>query len=395
MRVLYVTSGFPYPLTSGYLRHFHLSDALTRAGHEVTLASLISASTTDEDISTMEHRLNRVVTARRSGTRLRRSIGRAEELAGIRPADDVRGLVRSIRKFGELAFDVVLMSGKRTVPVLDTVGTTPVVVDLCDATSERLGGMARSARGLTRRRILVELRHVRRAERRLIARANSLLVASERDRQAMAKSNVAIERLVVLPNGVDAAFWERRGKQLGRDLVVMTGVMDYEPNVDAARALIKSVMPLVRKAMPSARLEIVGRNPTPELRTLADQAPATTVTGFVDDVRPHLEAASAFAAPLRFGAGIQNKLLEAMSMSVPSVTSSLAAAGLAIDGHTPPVTVADDPRAFAEALIRVLRAVREDPGPDRAARGYVIDHFSWQRSGDRLAEIVERDGRMA
>jgi hypothetical protein len=392
MRVLYVTSGFPYPLTSGYLRHFHLTDALSRADHDVTLASLVGPSTTADDVATMASRVERVITARRPDSRARRSVGRAAELAGIRPADDVRALVRRIRRLAGHTFDVVLLSGKRATPVLDAIGTTPVVVDLCDATSQRLEGMAHAGSGIARKRILLELGFVRRAERRLIGRAASLLVASERDREAMAANGVAAERLIVLPNGVDASFWERRSDLLGSDLVVMTGVMDYEPNVDAAITLIESVMPMVRKAIPSVRLEIVGRDPSPQLRASADQAPATTVTGFVDDVRPHLEAASVFAAPLRFGAGIQNKLLEAMAMSVPSVTSTLAAAGLAIDGSMPPVTVADEPRAFADALIGRLQAARWDPRPDRSARAYVVDHFSWQRSGSRLVEIIEREG---
>ena len=387
MKVLYVTSGFPYPLTSGYLRHYHLTDALSRAGHRVTLASLIGRSTTPEDIATMQSRVEHVITARRPRSRARRSIGRAAELAGLRPADDVRALVELIRR--NERFDVVLLSGKRTTPVLDAIGTTPVVVDLCDATSQRLEGMARAASGVARRRILLELEFVRRAEQRLIGRAANLLVASERDRQAMTATGVRAKRLSILPNGVDASFWERRNDRLGEDLVVMTGVMDYEPNVDAATTLIESVMPIVRESIPSARLEIVGRDPTPELRAIAARAPATTVTGFVDDVRPHLEAASVFAAPLRFGAGIQNKVLEAMAMSVPSVTSTLAAAGLAIDGSIPPVATADEPHRFAEALTERLQAARRDPRPDWAARSYVVDHFSWQRGGRRLVEIIE------
>jgi polysaccharide biosynthesis protein PslH len=114
------------------------------------------------------------------------------------------------------------------------------------------------------------------------------------------------------------------------------------------------------------------------------------VTGFVEEVRPYLEEASVFAAPLRFGAGIQNKLLEAMAMQVPSVVSALAADGLRnATGEMPPVVVEDEPVAFAAALVEALDRAASDGTPDAAARAYVARNFDWGRSGDDLATILE------
>ncbi len=392
MHVLYVTSGFPYPLTSGYLRHYHLIGSLREAGHEITLASLVGPMTTGADIDAMRPRVERLVTHARVGG-LRGTAARGLELGGARPADDVRALVRSVAKLRSGGVDAAVISGKRTAPVLRVLDGTPVVADLCDATSERLAGMAAAATGLARQRILLELGHVRRAERDLVRQARHLLVASERDRDAMVANGVATpERISVLPNGVDAEYWRRTSAMLGADRVVFTGVMSYEPNADAALALVEGIMPLVREAVPGARLDIVGRDPLPALVDAARRARATVVTGYVDDVRPYLEAASVFAAPLRFGAGIQNKLLEAMAMAVPSVASTLAAEGLAIDGGRPPVAVADDPAAFADAIAATLSRVRADRAPDDASRAYVVERFSWQRSGERLDEIVRAVG---
>lgn len=388
MRILYVTSGFPYPLTSGYLRHYHLIGSLRDAGHEVALASLVGPMTTAGDIEAMRPRVDRLVTHARVGG-LRGTAARGLELGGARPADDVRALMRSVARMPRGSVDVAVISGKRTAPLLRVLDDIPVVADLCDATSERLAGMASAATGLGRQRILLELLHVRRAERALVGRARHLLVASERDRDAMITNGAAVaERISVLPNGVDASYWRRTTDMLGADRVVFTGVMSYEPNADAALTLVERVMPLVRRAVPHAQLDIVGRDPLPSLAQAARRARATVVTGYVDDVRPYLEAASVFAAPLRFGAGIQNKLLEAMAMAVPSVASTLAADGLAIDGDRPPVAVADDPTAFAEAIVARLARVRSDSAPDDVARAYVVERFSWQRSGERLDEIV-------
>jgi glycosyltransferase involved in cell wall biosynthesis len=114
-----------------------------------------------------------------------------------------------------------------------------------------------------------------------------------------------------------------------------------------------------------------------------------TVTGFVEDVRPYLEQATVFAAPLRFGAGIQNKVLEAMAMEVPVVASPLAADGLRTeDGLQPPVQVARGAHDFSDRVIRRLRERASNASPDRAARQYLEAHFVWRRSAEKLDQVL-------
>src|SRR5206468_215326 len=140
--------------------------------------------------------------------------------------------------------------------------------------------------------------------------------------------------------------------------------MEYPPNTDAALYLIEEILPLVQRTVPAAQALIVGRDPPARLRS-AGQRPGVTVTGFVDDVRPYLERATVFAAPLRFGAGIQNKVLEAMAMEVPVVASPLAADGLRTeDGAQPPLDVARTTEEFADRIARRLLEAQRDPAPD-------------------------------
>jgi glycosyltransferase involved in cell wall biosynthesis len=138
----------------------------------------------------------------------------------------------------------------------------------------------------------------------------------------------------------------------------------------------------------------VGPRPTPRLQAVAARHGAV-VTGEVPDVRPYLERASVFAAPLRFGAGIQNKVLEALAMDVPVGCSSLAAAGLRIDGASPPVHVADEPAAMVAALSERLVDARAEPVAGRAGSDYVRRHFSWERSAATVDAQLERLVTMA
>jgi glycosyltransferase involved in cell wall biosynthesis len=164
--------------------------------------------------------------------------------------------------------------------------------------------------------------------------------------------------------------------------------MDYPPNTDAALYLIEEILPLVRHSIPAAQALIVGRDPPLQLLR-AGERPGVTVTGFVDDVRPYLEQATVFAAPVRFGAGIQNKLLEAMAMEVPTVASPLAAGGLrAEDGQQAPLHVAENRRRFAELISRKLVERLSDSAPDAEARRFVAANFSWSRSAAKLEQVI-------
>jgi glycosyltransferase involved in cell wall biosynthesis len=391
MRILYLTNGFPYPLTSGYLRHYFLIRELSQH-HAITLFSIVGANFANENIAALAPFTERVLTftsKSKSGSLRRKVIGRVKSLAGGAKADEAVRQMRAAveRMTREEPFDVVVFSGKRTYPAIQDLVALPLVVDMCDATSMKIRGSVRYTSPARLPLLLLDYAQVRSAERMLIRNAAHLLFASYRDREALVGPTG--NHATVVPNGVDLDFWRRSSPERGANTIVFTGAMDYPPNTDAALYLIEEILPLLQCTIPDTRVLIVGRDPTPRL-VRAGQRPGVTVTGFVDDVRPYLEQATVFAAPLRFGAGIQNKVLEAMAMEVPVVASPLAADGLRTeDGQQPPVAVARSAREFAELIGRRLRDRASNPAPDSAARCYVESHFLWRRSGEKLEQVID------
>jgi len=284
--------------------------------------------------------------------------------------------------------DVVLLSGKDTAAAAHMIRRrVPLVVDLCDATSHRITQALDHASPARRAGLLVRRRGIRRIERELVCEADALLTASERDR-TMLHEEGAPGRVLdaqVIPNGVDLAYWHRTAATLG-GAVVFCGNLGYGPNADAARVLVAEVMPLVWEQRSQTEVVIIGTGAAPSLvRELS--RPHVTLTGSVSDVRPYLERGAVFAAPLRVAAGIQNKLLEALAMELPVVTSTAAAAGLRTRGSRPPVDVADLPAEQAAALICHLSA--SGGAPHRTGREWVAKRFNWERSGAALAAIVD------
>lgn len=396
MRVLYVTNGFPYPLTSGYLRHYFLIRALARA-HRITLLSVVGPGFLAGHADAMAPYTERVVTfaaADRGGTAWRKGAGRIR--AALRDPAEIRQMRGVLaRLLGEDGADAIVLSGKTTYGAIRGLPAPPVIADMCDATSMRLQGQGRYAPPLRRAALAIERRRVRAAERSILARADHVLFASVRDREAILGG--AAPNATVLPNGIDAAFWRRTAAPLGANTLVFTGAMNYAPNVDAALHLIRDILPLVRRKVPDVRLLVVGHSPASAIVAAASGEPGVCVTGFVEDVRPYLEQATVFVAPVRFGAGIQNKLLEALSMELPAVASPLAADGLRTEaGEHAPVQTAETAAQFASAVLEQLARRRRDPAPLAAGRQYVERHFSWDRAGAKLQEILAvvavRDG---
>jgi glycosyltransferase involved in cell wall biosynthesis len=402
LRVLYITNGFPYPLTSGYLRHYFFMGELAAMGHRIVLLSVVGADHRPEHAAALADRTERIETFRsldRAPGAIPRLVRRLRRLLPIGGGDPAAGrLAARVAEVARIeAFDAVVFSGRRTDAALDALDTLPVVVDMCDATSLRLEREMAVASPTRRAALELQVRQVRRTERKLLDRADRMLFASVRDLEDLMPevrvptdeaSAARLRHAAVVPNGVDTAFWSRSAPMLGTDEIVFTGAMSYAPNVDAAVRLARVILPMVQREVPAARLTIVGRDPTPAVLATAG-VPGVTVTGYVDDVRPYLERAAVFAAPLRFGAGIQNKLLEAMSMAVPSVVSTLAADGLrTVDGAMPPIVIADGDEATASAIVTILRRVAGDPRPDDEARAYVTGNFVWARSGATIAQLL-------
>jgi len=233
----------------------------------------------------------------------------------------------------------------------------------------------------------LEARRLRRLEARLAREFDRLVVASAAE-AALFRARVADVPVEVVSNGVDVEYFRPAADAAPAEpaSVVLTGTMDYAPNVDAACFFAREVLPRLRARLPDLRFRIVGRDPARAVRALAAER-GVEVTGSVADVRPYLAAAAAAVAPLRVARGIQNKVLEAMAMGVPVVATSAALAGLVADPGDG-ARRADD----ADAFVREVHALVTDPAWRRrcaaAARAHVERHHRWQDHGARLLAVL-------
>jgi sugar transferase (PEP-CTERM/EpsH1 system associated) len=190
------------------------------------------------------------------------------------------------------------------------------------------------------------------------------------------------------PNGVDANYFSPTGAPYDPDTICFIGRMDYYPNQACMLEFCQTTLPLLKSKRPGIKLRIVGADPSRQIRKLAE-IPGVTVTGSVADVRPFVLESALMVAPLDIARGTQNKILEAMAMGVPVVTSTVAASGVdAVNGEH--FLAASSPEQYADAILRIMENPVERERLARAGRERMLSHHSWDKSMDRLDGIIER-----
>jgi glycosyltransferase involved in cell wall biosynthesis len=215
------------------------------------------------------------------------------------------------------------------------------------------------------------------------------VVVSDKDRDELLHINPALN-VDVIPNGIDLDYFQQQTIEREPATLLFTGNYEYAPNVDAALRLAREILPQVQAQSPEAKLWLVGNAPTPEMQTLASDS--ITVTGRVPDVRPYLTQATAFISPLRLGAGIKNKVLEALAMGCPLIATPLSVDGIAVTPGADAL-VADD-NALVEQIIKLLRDTDLQQNLSTNGRKLIEAQYSWSHVADRYAALYEEVSRV-
>jgi glycosyltransferase involved in cell wall biosynthesis len=226
-----------------------------------------------------------------------------------------------------------------------------------------------------RRLFMTQWRRMRAFERTACRRYDVIVAVSPQDRAIMEREYEA-PLVVDIPTGVDTEFFRSSGSESEPRHLVFSGSMDWLPNDDAMKYFARTMLPQIRAACPETVLTIVGRKPFPSLKALSRECPHIRVTGQVDDVRPYIDRAAVYVIPLRIGGGTRLKVFEAMAMGKPIVSTSIGVEGLPIVNGTDAV-IADEPDAFADAVVRLLRDPAEAKRLGEAAAAKVRARFGW------------------
>jgi sugar transferase (PEP-CTERM/EpsH1 system associated) len=262
-------------------------------------------------------------------------------------------------------------------------------LDYMDCFSAGMFKRADRAHGLIRYIYLTEAKRLKKYEHKIADRFHAYSIISEADRDSF--DAPLKNKIQVIPNGISHDFLDFENHSEKDIDLIFTGNMNYYPNIEAARYLCKQIIPGLLNVFPELRVYIVGTDPTLEVQHFA--APNVVVTGYVPDLRPYLARAKVAIAPMFFGSGLQNKLLEAMAMGIPVLTSPLANSSLNAP-EDEAICIAHTPEAFINKAIKLLQndSFAREIGTN--GKAYVTRQFDWfKRNADLeagLEAIIQR-----
>lgn len=403
MRVLLLTPSLPYPPhQGGAIRNYGLARGLHEAGHRVCILSfhtggLDPAATPLADICEWVETVS--PPERAKSQRLRdMALSGLPDLA--RRLDSPLFRERLEARLSTETFDLIQFEGLEMTPYLPLVRRLQPGARCCyDAHNaeyalqwaifhvdrhvpERLPAAAYS---------LLQARRIHRYERSVCAAADCVIAVSEEDAKALRPFR-ADHRVAVVPNGIFADHYgdDNPRLDLGSNVLVFTGKMDYRPNIDAVRWFSDDILPLIREAIADVRLYIVGQKPHQSLESLRDE-PHIELTGWVPDVQPFLQAADVYVAPLRMGSGTRLKILEAMAAGCAVVATNVAASGLDAQAKRS-LILADEERAFAQAVVALLKDANRRVTLGQAAQADVRRLYDWKTLIPCLLQTYEDIG---
>jgi sugar transferase (PEP-CTERM/EpsH1 system associated) len=390
MRILCLTSRLPYPPDRGdRLRAFHFIEHLSQE-HELSLVSFIADEAEQEHLASLRAYCQHVHALRMSPPRSALSVAmnfwRREPLQVLYyRLGAMRRLVDELTAASK--FDAAYVHLFRMAPYLAGHPGLYRIVDLTDVISKEIG-LSLPYRGFASRLLYrIEKPRIARYERWVARAFEETWLISEADRQVLATACPGAN-IRVVPNGVDLDLFQPTGQARESNSLIFVGHMGVFHNIDAAVHLVTDVLPLVREQIPDCRLKIVGADPDPQVLRLGHD-PAVTVTGFVPDLNEQLNQAAVFVAPLRFAAGVQNKVLEAMAAGTTVVTTGLINEGLGAQPDQE-LVVADDAASMAQQIVRLLRDQERREQIARAGRQFVVRKYSWAHVVERVGAIEDR-----
>lgn len=382
MNLLIISSRFPYPLEKGdKLRLYYQIRELAKS-HNITLVSVSDEKASEQDKDQLQPYVD--------------SQYHFDITTGVRLYNRLWAIVTGLPIQVSQLYDPSIMSAIKKIAKRHHIGHVycqlpraaeyarrldiPKTIDYMDAFGESMEKRASINTGFKKKLFSTEAKRMRKYESKIFIDFDHHTLISEQDKSYMAISNPNL--IHVVPNGIDTDFFSFGLADEASSDLAFIGNMGYPPNEAAAVYITDHILPLVR----GCTLTISGARPTPIVQQLANDS--VTVVGWVDDIRDAYRSSKVFIAPIFSGTGQQNKILEAMAIGLPSVTTTQVNNAIgAKDGRE--VLIANTPEEFAEAINKLLNDDELYRDIQRNARSFVVDKYSWKEHVAKLSNIIE------
>jgi glycosyltransferase involved in cell wall biosynthesis len=388
VKILFIV---PYAPTLIRTRPYNLIQGLLKRGHQLVLATTWENKAEFEALDVFTSQGVRVISSPLKKTQILMNMARAL-LTGV----PLQSLYCWIPGLSEAIFKYIVAHPVDLIHIEHLRGSSyasslkshlereklkiPIIWDSVDCISllfEQAIQHSRSGFGKWVTRI--ELPRTKRYEAYLSHQFDRVLITSYLDKMAFEHlSGDAWENnLAVVANGVDVEYFTPAELHNPNETIIFSGKLSYHANVTAALFLVHEIMPIVWQKRPEVCVQLVGKDPHPSIHNLTDKEPRVCITGTVPDIRPYLQRADVAVAPILYGAGIQNKVLEAMACGIPVVASPQAISALSDLRVGEDILVASNPEDYANSIIELLEDRKRSEQIGQNGRDYVLRCHNW------------------
>ena len=408
MKILFITKSFPYPTDSGgRIRTYYILKGLSQE-HDITLLTTIEHEEQRMLIPELLKVCSKVKVIKTRVETLLQLVGKiikncfsqipivVERHYLKEVADEVNAQIHEAQP----KFDIIHFDHLDTSIYLDCIpATMTTVLDEHNIVSNQVKTSALVERNFLKRFYMdIQLKKTLRYEASVCRKITRCFVCSDVDKRyllRMAKD----AHVVSVPNGVDVEYFGGKSWIVGsqhkfsQDIptIIFVGTLDYGPGGTAVRYFCEDIFPLIQLNVPDVRFLVVGQNPPKYLQLLAEQNKNIVLTGRVDDIRPYVAQAQVFVVPLQSGSGTRLKILDAMAMNIPVVSTSIGAEGLAVCSGEH-LFITDTPAAFGAAVSQLLQDLSLADNIRENASQLVQTKYSWKTIWKDLLKNYEELG---
>ena len=385
MKLIYLTSRFPYPINKGdKLRSFNQIKQLS-SSCDIYLISLSDKLVKSSDVEQLKNYCKEIYIYQISF--FTRTLNLLKTLINNRPFQVNYFYCSSIQKkidenISRIKPDHIFCQLVRTALYVKDNHSIPKTLDYMDALSKGLERRIQISNFLERPFVKIEYKRMKQFENLAFEFFDKKIIISKSDRNQI--THIDHSKIKIIPNGIDTEFYKNIKIQKNYDLIFI-GNLSYRPNIEAALYIANKIYPIIKKKLPNIKIHIAGSNPNKRILRLANEG--IKVSGWVEDVRKTYCSGKVFFAPMTIGSGLQNKLLEAMSLSIPCITSKLCNESL-MGKNMENIIIGNSIEDYIKKIIQTLNDVKLRDRIGNSGRKYVVENFSWESSNKALIKIL-------
>ncbi len=389
LNILYITTRLPWPLIGGDRVHiYHYLKELKKLGHKITLVTLVSD---DDDIKgALEHNEFYTKLIPIKFNKKLAYLNAAKAIFNDRPFIVEYFYSKQMQKIvdEEIAtglYDITIGYIIRSLPYLEKHKNIKKIIHLCDAVSMMYERRLKTKNSIfDRLKIGIEYIKVKNYEKKACRITDKQVLISETDKKYLSKfANTT--NCVVIGLATDTDYYYPQNTKL-KNAICFVGSLQYIPNSEAAIYFATKVFPLIKKEIPDVKFKIIGANPRKELFEATKYIDGIEITGRVDDVREHMKDCKVSVCPVKIAGGIQNKILEAMAMGIPVVTTPEGAEGIRTCEDI--LHVANSEEDYAQKVVSLMLNSDLQKEIGYKSKNFIQNHFSWEKVGNDWDKLI-------